>query len=157
MVSKKIKKNPKYIEEAILSINEILANNKKNMFDNISRINKGEIFVLHYLSMSNGTVIPSEISSELNASTARISALLGALEKKGQIKREIDTSNRRNILVTITKDGRKRAEDEMAKMQDGMTKIFTDMGEEDTLLFIQLTKKFFDLAEKYVSYNKIGV
>lgn len=139
-----------YAEKASIELNDIMSNSKRNMLENINRANKGELFVLHFLAMRDAAVLPSEISAALNASTARISALLGALEKKGQIERDIDRNNRRNILVTITEAGRKRAETEMEEIQRRAILVFTEMGEADTIEFIRLTKHFFELSEKYM-------
>ena len=140
-----------YIEEAVISFHEIMSNSQKDMIENINRANKGELFILHFLSMRLTPVLPSELSAALQASTARISALLSALEKKGQIERDIDKSNRRNILVTITEAGRMRAETEMNEMQQCMARVFTDMGKADTIEFIRLMRKFFELGQKYMT------
>ncbi len=142
--------NLTYADKAFITFNEIMSNKQKNMIDDVNRANKGELFVLQFLLMHKAEALPSELSAALNASTARISALLGALEKKGQIVRNIDKNNRRNILVTITEVGRIRAEAELKKMKSSMTQVFTDMGEEDTEEFIRLTSKFFELLRKYL-------
>lgn len=138
-----------YVDKALTAFNEIMASSRKDMMENLNRAHKGELFVLHYLMVCNREVLPSELSVALQASTARISALLGALEKKGQIVRDIDKSNRRNILVTITEEGRNRAEAEMKDMKNRMVWIFTDMGEADTIEFIRLTRLFSELMQKY--------
>ncbi len=150
MVSENEKNSLSYAEKAFVTLNEIMSKKQNDMLENINRANKGELFVLQFLSMRKNAVIPSELSIALNASTARISALLGNLEKKGQIVRDIDKSNRRNILVTITEEGRKRAETEMKEIQSLMTRVFIDMGEEDTSEFIRLTSQFFELMKKYL-------
>lgn len=139
-----------YADKAFITFHEIMSSKKNNMVDNVNRASKGELFVLHFLLMHKTEVLPSELSAALGASTARISALLGALEKKGQIVRNIDKSNRRNILVTITEAGRSRAEAEMKQIQRSMTQVFIDMGEADTAEFIRLTSKFFELLQKYM-------
>jgi DNA-binding MarR family transcriptional regulator len=139
-----------YADKAFITFNEIMSSKQNNMIENVNRANKGELFVLHFLSRHNTEVLPSELSAALGASTARISALLGTLEKKGQIVRNIDKSNRRNILVTITEAGRNRAENEMKEIQRSMTQVFADMGEADTEEFIRLTSQFFDLMQKYM-------
>jgi len=143
-----------YAERAFAEINAVMSKGKKNMFEHISRANKGELFVLHFLAMKDAAVLPSEISAALNASTARISAVLGALEKRGQIERDIDKKNRRNILVTITANGRERAETEIKEIQKNMVSVFNEMGETETAEFIRLTKKFFELSEKYMPCQK---
>ena len=139
-----------YADKAFTTFNEIMSRKENNMVDNVNRANKGELFVLHFLLRRSTEVLPSELSAALGASTARISALLGALEKKGQIVRNIDKSNRRNILVTITEAGRNRAEAEMKQIRRSMTQVFTDMGESDTAEFIRLTSKFFELLQNYM-------
>jgi len=154
VVSKNEENRLNYVERAVSSFNEIMSDNRKNMMDNFNRANKGELFVLHFLTSRNTEVLPSELSAALNSSTARISALLGALEKKGQIEREIDKSNRRNILVTITEAGRERVEAEMNEIQGLMTHIFTEMGEANTAEFIRLTKLFSELSQKYVANHQ---
>lgn len=140
-----------YMDEAFTAFNEIMSNNQKDMLENINRANKGELFVLQFLAIRNTEVLPSELSIALQASTARISALLGALEKKGQIERDIDKNNRRNILVTITEEGRNRVETEMNEMKNKMTRVFSDMGETDTVEFIRLMRRFFELMKKHMS------
>ena len=142
--------NLRYEESAYIMMNQIMSNTHKNMIDNINRANKGELFILHFLTICEAPVFPSELSAALQASTARISALLGNLEKKGQIEREIDKNNRRNILVTITEAGRERADAEMQEMKNSMTRVFIEMGEADTAEFIRLTKQFFALSEKHM-------
>ena len=143
-----------YVKKAVIAFNEIMSNSQKNMFENINRANKGELFVLHFLSMRNTEILPSELSAALQASPARISALLGALEKKGQIERDIDKSNRRNILVMITEAGRIRAATELQEMQRCMAQIFADMGETNTSEFIRLSKQFSELAQKHMPFGQ---
>jgi MarR family 2-MHQ and catechol resistance regulon transcriptional repressor len=147
VVSKNEDNRSSYVEKAIISFSKIMSDNQKNMMENLNRVNKGELFVLQFLKLRNAEVLPSELSEALNSSTARISALLGALEKKDQIKREIDRSNRRNILVTITEAGLKRVEAEMNEIEGRMAKIFTEMGEADTVEFIRLIKLFSELSK----------
>ena len=139
-----------FADKAFIEYNEIMSNKHKNMIEDVNRANRGELFVLQYLLMHKHEVLPSELSTALHSSTARISALLGTLEKKGQIVRNIDTSNRRNIIVTITDAGRVRAEAELRKMKDRITQVFTDMGEDDTAEFIRLSKKFAGLLQKHL-------
>lgn len=146
------KKHSGYVENAVMSFHEIMSNSQKDMLESINRANKGELFVLHFLSVRDGAVLPSELSTALQASTARISALLGALEKKGQVERDIDKNNRRNILVTLTEAGRIRAKTEMQEIERCMAQVFTDMGEEDTAEFLRLLRQFFTLAQKHMPF-----
>lgn len=150
MLIKDNENNSSYADKASMAFKEIMSNSQKDMLEDINRANKGELFVLQFLAMQNTEVLPSKLSEALQASTARISALLGALERKGQIIRNIDQNNRRNILVTITQDGRNRVEAEMKEIHSIMIKVFTDMGEGDTTEFIRLTAQFSKLLQKYL-------
>jgi len=148
------------IEEAVASLGEIMSSSRVNMIEQMSRSGKGELFILKYLydKDTNGTdVIPSEISNVMQVSTTRISAALGVLEKKGQIHREIDTNNRRNILVTITEEGRKRTVSEMQKIQEQMVKVLTKMGEHEAVEFIRLLNLLFDTVDKMYANNEFDI
>jgi len=148
------------IEEAVASLGEIMSSSRVNMMGQMSRSGKGELFILKYLydKDTNGTeVIPSEISNVMHTSTSRISAALGALEKKGQIHREIDTSNRRNILVTITEEGRKRTVSEMEQIQGQMVNIFTKMGEQNAVEFTRLLRLLFDTVDEMYANNEFDM
>ena len=125
-----------------------MSGNHGNMIEKMSSSTKGELFILKYLYYKSEAVIPSEISEKMHISTARISAALGSLEKKGQIHREIDTTNRRNILVTITEEGRERICSNLQQLREGMISIFTEMGEEDAAEFVRLTKRFLEISRQ---------
>jgi DNA-binding MarR family transcriptional regulator len=145
--------NNSYILQALISFNEIMTASQLDV-ERLNRVNKGELFVLRLLAKRDDTALPSELSTALNSSTGRISALLGTLEKKGQIERNIDKSNRRNILVNITETGRERIEAELAKIRNNLTQIFTEMGESDTLEFIRLAECFFSISQKYMTKSE---
>ena len=134
------------IEELVDALGEMMSRGK--VMDEFNRSGKGEIFILKYLYMKETPASPSELSEALNSSTARISAALGTLEKKGQIHREIDTTNRRYILVTITEEGRERIRANMARMRNHLIQVFTEMGEEDAREFVRLSKRFFEIAQR---------
>lgn len=136
-----------YIAEAVRVFEQVIHNTHPGPMENINKIAKGEMFVLGYLDRENRAIMPWEISEAMNSSSARVSAILNSLEKKGQITREVDVSNRRNVLVTITPVGIKRVEVVKFKMRKSLAELFTQMGEEDTLEFIRLIKKFGQLAQ----------
>lgn len=156
MESKKEEKNLNFAQEAFLVFDKMMANNKRNMFDNISGVNKGELFVLGFLVIEKRQVLPSELSAALQVSNARVSSLLSSLEKKGQITREIDKNNRRKILVSITKAGIVRIETISNERKNSMIEVFKEMGESDTKEFIRLIKEFFALSKKCINdFNEL--
>jgi len=140
-----------YATQSATKFKHLMANNEKDMLENLNRANKGELFILHFLTNRGSEVNPSELSAALKSSTARISALLGSLEKKGQIERNIDKNNRRNILVTITDAGRERAELEMKELDKALVNVFSDMSEADAAEFLRLTEQFHKLMHKHMS------
>jgi len=134
------------IEELVDSLGELMSRGK--VMDEFNRSGKGEIFILRYLYTKESPASPSELSEALNSSTARISAALRTLEKKGQIHREIDTTNRRFILVTITEEGRERIRANMQRMQNHLIQVLTVMGEKDAREFVRLSTQFFEIAQR---------
>ena len=134
--------NLNFAEEAFRTFNKIMASSRKDMFDDLNRENKGELFVIHFLALHEREMLPSELSEAMNTSTARISALLNVLEKKNHIVRNVDLNNRRNVLVSLTEEGHKRIKKEMKQKRDCMIKVFSEMGEADTKEFLRLTERF---------------
>jgi DNA-binding MarR family transcriptional regulator len=133
---------------------EMMSGSQKNIMEQIGRSGKGELFILRYLYKKDAPVLPSEISEAMCASTSRISAVLGSLEKKGQIHRETDRSNRRNILVTITDNGRSRIRADLKILREQMITILSEMGEPDAADLVRLLKRFLEIANR-VSGDKL--
>ena len=106
----------------------------------------GESFVLHYIAKRGGDVQPGEIGGEMNVSTARIATALNSLEKKGLITRQIDTTNRRHILVSITQEGMKTAEENQKNALENVAKMLELLGEHDAKEYVRIMRK---LAELY--------
>jgi len=144
-----LKEGTTYIEKAIEDFRDIMSKRKSGSLDQIMREQKGESFVLHVLS-GKAEMLPSELSSALGTSAARISAVLGTLEKKGLVVRQIDLNNRRNILVSITDNGRKRVKIEKRKWGKTLEQVFLEMGEEDTQAYLRLSNQFFELMQKHL-------
>jgi DNA-binding MarR family transcriptional regulator len=134
------------IERLVYELEDLL--NTAHSMEELSRPAKGELFILRYLSDKKSPVSPSEISDALGSSNARISKALGTLEKKGQIRREINLSNRRFILVSITDDGRNRVETTMRLMRSHLSEVLAEMGERDAESFVCLLKKFFEIMAR---------
>lgn len=134
------------IEELADALSALFSNGK--MMAEYSRSGRGEIFILKHLYEKNAPVLPTELSEAMQSSTARISAVLGSLEKKGQIHREIDTLNRRYILVTITDAGRDRVRHLTEQMRNHLIHVLARMGEQDAAEFVRLSQCFFEIARQ---------
>jgi DNA-binding MarR family transcriptional regulator len=82
----------------------------------------------------------------LAVSKAAVSQMLGSLEKRGYIRREIDLDNRRKIIITVTEKG-KTAVDRGKKQMDALTsRIIGRFGEKDTRDFVQLVTRFSEIV-----------
>lgn len=111
-------------------------------FEKINQFSKGEKFIMNYLLSRNAPVLPSELSAAAGNSSARIAATLGSLERKGMIIREMDTTDRRKILVSMTEVGRQKITHAKKDMHDMIEAVFREMGEEDTVAFIKALRCF---------------
>ena len=78
---------------------------------------KGEPFAVQEL-YRKGPLTPSQLASSMKTTTGRVSTLLSALEKKGQITRESDPDDRRVVHVNLTEAGRERAERQRESMRE---------------------------------------
>ncbi|MEG1633905.1 MAG: transcriptional regulator [Oscillospiraceae bacterium] len=103
----------------------------------ISESSKGENFVLQLLC-EREVVLSSEIASSMHITTARVASLLNQLQKKGYIQRQTDESDRRRVIVKITKEGRARAESQLKLILDRAEELLSDLGEQDATEFIRI-------------------
>ena len=108
---------------------------------------KGEPFAVQEL-YRKGPLTPSQLASSMKTTTGRVSTLLSALEKKGQITRESDPDDRRVVHVNLTEAGRERAERQRESMREAICWIFSQMGE-------RRTREFVDLVSEFTTYMSI--
>nr|WP_314464184.1 MarR family transcriptional regulator [uncultured Clostridium sp.] len=104
----------------------------------------GEHFMLSYISMRQGGIIPSEISNEMGITSARIAAALNSLEAKGLITRRIDTEDRRRILIDLTEAGREQAKKHFEMIMNITVNMLQYLGEEDATDLVRIMKKLAD-------------
>lgn len=109
---------------------------------------QGEHFVLHLISFHQRSILPSEISNRMGISSARIAAALNSLERKGLITRQIDTSDRRRILVDLTAEGKALADEQHKKAMEMLTNTLRQLGELDAREYVRITGKLAELASK---------
>lgn len=107
---------------------------------------QGEAFALLYLFHQGDTVVPSEISSEMNISSARVAAILNNLENKGQITRQIDKTDRRKILVTLTEAGANLAQKHSETVTAITARMLELLGENDAKELVRIMGKLAQLA-----------
>lgn len=118
---------------------------KAKMQKNINEALQGEGPVLHYIARNGEAVQPGEISQKLNISTARVAATLNSLEKKEMITRQIDTNNRRQILVKITQKGKDSAESHHKTIMNITAEMLELLGEQDAQEYVRITKRLAEI------------
>ena len=85
--------------------------------------------------------------STLFVSKAAVSQTLGGLEKKGYVEREIDRSNRRKIIITLTDTGKAALENSTDALDKLAASIINRFGEAKTGRLISLVNSFAELVE----------
>ena len=139
---------PNYVNDSVATLEKILTSDNFSVFERITRVSRGEIFVLKILLFNNGTSTPTEISEAMKSTKGRISAILNSLEKKGFIGREIDKDNRRNIIVTLSDSGRDYVMKELRECYRIVAHVFEELGEKDSKKFVELTERVFPLMNE---------
>jgi len=127
-----------YLVLATQLLDSMQAMHKFKSQKHLNEAMQGEAFVLRYIMMQSGDVIPSEISGEMGVSSARIATALNSLENKGLITRQIDLSDRRKIIVGITPEGKALAERQRQAVITGASKMLTLLGEQDAKEYIRI-------------------
>lgn len=75
---------------------------------------RGEAMVLQLVSLHPEGITPGQLREQMDVSSARIAAILGALEAKGMLERRVDKEDRRRIQVVLTPQGSRRAGEDHA-------------------------------------------
>ncbi len=107
----------------------------------IDGIMRGETFVIIYIARKGRCVLPSEISTEMSISSARIAATLNSLDKKGLITRQIDVDDRRRILVDLTPSGKELAERHRQTAVTTTTRMLESLGDNDAKELVRIMAK----------------
>jgi DNA-binding MarR family transcriptional regulator len=122
----------------------------KKVGGSISRFIAGEIKTdlnISEISVLNCIKKQGDVHSALPVSKAAVSQILGSLEEKGYIERDIDRCNRRKITISLTARGNdvvKKSEKALDKL---MSSAITHFGEAEIAALIHLTNDFVEFVE----------
>lgn len=108
-------------------------------------VSQGERRVLHYLRQI-GDAQPGDISRALSISTARVAVVLGALERKGEVRRVQQQNDRRCVQVQLTPEGHARLDRIYACMRTQMAYILEALGSEDAQAFCRIAHRLPDIV-----------
>lgn len=119
----------------------------------IDEIMQGEVFAMSYILRHGSMVLPSEISNEMNISSARVAAILNNLENKGFVTRQINKNDRRQILVGITEKGTEFVEMHNKMVVNSTARMLEMLGEYDAKELVRIMEKLSQYAPN-VTNNK---
>ncbi len=101
----------------------------------------GEFFAMSYLLVHDDGAYPKELSREMAVSSARITALLHHMEKKGWVLRAEDARDSRQIRVTLTDAGRAEILSRREKMLKTVASALQMLGPEDAEAYLRIQRK----------------
>ena len=102
---------------------------------------RGELFLLRYLYINDGTAWPGAMRDAMQTSTARIAAALNSMESKGWVKRESDERDHRRKLVHLTETGAAYIEEHRKRALRNITKLLRELGQEDAAEYFRITQR----------------
>lgn len=103
----------------------------------MSQMTRGEHFVMYHLAFNNATQ-PGKMATALGVSTAHMAKVLRGLEEKGFIQRELDLSDRRKIIVTLTTLGTDAFRVDFDASIEKTAELLRALGEEDALALVRI-------------------
>ena len=102
---------------------------------------RGELCLLMHLKRRSEPVLPGELSEVMSVSTARIARLLNTLEDRGLIRRSMDLTDRRKIIVRLTEEGERYLEAVHAHTHRRASAVVEALGAEDAEAFIRRAER----------------
>ncbi len=110
----------------------------------LSRMLKGEMFVLNYLATNQELVHPKDLSKQMSVSTARIASLLNHMEEKNFIRREPDPEDNRQVYVVLTEEGHAAIQTIKPMVISYIAAMLEKLGPEDAETYIRIQKKIWN-------------
>lgn len=114
----------------------------------LSKVMKGEIFVLNYLKNHDNHAHPKDLSDEMMVSTARVAVILNHLEQDGLIMRIPDEKDNRQIIVKLGEKGISLLSEHHQEVVRSMVKILERLGEQDAQEYVRIQKKLMGILSE---------
>ena len=96
----------------------------------------------------------AEIASQLCISRPAVSQILGSLEEKGYITRQINPADRRRIAVRSTEEGRRVLEQSQQLFDEAADRLLASMTLEELKTLIGLMTRLTDIYEDLKAQTK---
>lgn len=137
------------IDEYAAQYLDLLVQSRKQIRESmIQKPVSGEEYVIEYLAKNPGPVYPSELSEKMQASTARIAAILRHLEGVSEIERGEDENDARKHPIVLSRAGHERAREIHDRRIKVISEIFKTIGEEETKEYIRITKHIIQICRE---------
>ncbi len=121
---------------------------KRSILSKRNFLLKGEDLFLATLNEIGGMSTPSKLSEYTDFTPARLSAIIKSLESKGYIVRQQDELDKRCSIIEITEKGIGYSEQLKSTAVENSLKIINKLGEKDSVEFLRLMKRIFEIVEK---------
>lgn len=144
-------------EEFLKTINRFGKIKYELLFHNVSRREYEMLAVMERFMHESGNrkgIYVSELAKILRVSSPAVSRMIGILETKGFIVRDVDKEDRRNTYVYLTKSGTEARKKNEAQMDKVMHRIMTRMGENNMKELIILWNQLADIMEEELRGEK---
>ncbi len=106
---------------------------------------RGEANLLLSLARSGREMLAGELSKSSGLSVSRVTNILNSLEKKELITKRSDDVDKRKVYVSLTDAGRSYIIEGHGKIVGQYEKVFRRLGEEDSMEYLRLIKKFSEI------------
>mgnify|MGYP001198117265 CR=1 FL=1 len=120
--------------------------------ENKNNLNMAELILMNGVANntadSANNVGMADIRTYLQVTKGAVSQMLGSLEKKGFINRDIDKSNRRNLIVTLTPEGRQILEQQYSAFSDRLETIISRLGEDDVRQMVGIVNRMIEITNE---------
>ncbi len=116
---------------------------------------KNEVFTLFFVyrrTTANMTEIADYLGVPLNTATGIISRL----EKRGVIKRQRDTIDKRVVTIGISEDGVGFLKQQLKDLEHYYHRFMDIMTNEEKMLLIKLIGRFFEIISQDNNKNEVG-
>jgi DNA-binding MarR family transcriptional regulator len=136
-----------YKEIANEFVLDMLQNSNNNKADT-DLFSSGELRMLGSLLMFKDGMTAGELSQKMNLTTARVAQILNALEKKEQLYRKAESSDKRLVNAYLTEQGKEYAQSRYDTFVSFVSRLFEQLGEADTREYLRLTNRVKSISQE---------
>lgn len=125
---------------------------KKPPFKPVLSLSQGEMGTMLYLVVEKDHSNAGEIASRVNLTSGRMASVLNSLEKKGYITKHKNEEDKRQVIVSTTKEGRTLINKHGKEVHSRIVNLLKFLGEKDALEFVRIQKRLnndFDASKEY--------